>query len=53
MDIVELIWKTPPGERIVGIVQWRDAIVLATDRAYYRISDDGKSVHESRDHEQR
>lgn len=50
MDLFHLIWKPPLGERIVGIVQWRDAIVLVTDRAYYRVVNDGHNVQESREH---
>jgi hypothetical protein len=44
MEIFELVWKCPPNERIVGVLQWRDRVVLVTDHAYYSVSDDGRSV---------
>ena len=52
MEIFELVWKCPANERIVGILQWRDRVVLVTDCAYYSVSDDGRSVvpfHKTRD----
>ena len=34
------LWTPPPGEAIVGLVQYRDYIIMATNRGVYKVIHD-------------
>ncbi len=36
---IEHLWQPPAGEKIVGLVQFRDHVYIATDRTVYRITE--------------
>lgn len=44
MEIIEMIWQCPSNERIIGIVQWRDMVIVTTDQTVYRVTDDGRDL---------
>ncbi len=39
---VEHFWTPPPGERLLGMVRFKDMIVVATDGGVYVITDHSK-----------
>lgn len=41
-------WSAPEGERLIGMVNYRDMIVVATDRTIYVIKEQGRGLD---DHE--
>ena len=43
---LEYFWTVPEGERLIGMVNYRDMIVVATDRSVYFIKESGHGLME-------